>query len=100
MYIYMQNKITFEWDPIKNVENIYKHGVSFKMACLAFQDKQRIITEDLEHSLYEERWFCLGKVNKDILTVRFVIRNEKIRIYGAGYWRKGKRRYEQENYHN
>jgi uncharacterized DUF497 family protein len=96
----MQNNKIFEWDPIKNVENICKHGVSFEVACLAFLDRHRILTRDLEHSLYEERWFCLGKVGRDLLTVHFVFRGEKIRIYGAGYWRRGKRRYEQENYRN
>lgn len=29
--------------------------------------------------------------------MRFTYRNEVIRIIGAGYWRKGKRIYEQEN---
>jgi hypothetical protein len=31
------------------------------------------------------------------LTVRFVIRGDRIRIIGAGYWRKGKLFYEQAN---
>jgi hypothetical protein len=29
--------------------------------------------------------------------VRFTYRSDVIRIIGAGYWRKGKRIYEQEN---
>lgn len=32
-----------------------------------------------------------------IMTVRFTYRNNKIRIIGAGYWRKGKKLYEEEN---
>ncbi len=32
-----------------------------------------------------------------ILTVRFTYRGETIRILGAGYWRKGKRIYEEKN---
>ena len=32
-----------------------------------------------------------------ILTVRFTMRNENIRIIGAGYWREGRYRYEEEN---
>lgn len=31
------------------------------------------------------------------MTVRFTYREESIRIIGAGYWRKGKKIYEQEN---
>jgi hypothetical protein len=32
-----------------------------------------------------------------IMTVRFTWRNQKIRIFGAGYWRKGKAIYEKAN---
>jgi len=37
-----------------------------------------------------------GKVDDEIMTVRFTYRAEKIRIIGAGYWRKGKKIYESE----
>ena len=87
----------FEWDESKNRENITKHGVSFEEAQEAFRDERRLIVEDLDHSEYEERWFCFGKVDHNIMTVRFTYRDESIRIYGAGYWRKGKKAYEEEN---
>lgn len=32
-----------------------------------------------------------------ILTVRFIYRENNIRIIGAGYWRKGKKIYEEKN---
>jgi hypothetical protein len=32
-----------------------------------------------------------------IITVRFTYRYGKIRIFGAGYWRKGKKEYEKKN---
>ena len=32
-----------------------------------------------------------------VLTVRFTYRDEIIRIFGAGYWRKGKTIYDREN---
>ncbi len=32
-----------------------------------------------------------------IMTVRFTYRGRKIRIFGAAFWRKGKKRYEEEN---
>jgi hypothetical protein len=31
------------------------------------------------------------------VTVRFTLREGVIRIYGAGYWRKGKKIYEEAN---
>jgi len=87
----------FEWDEIKNLDNIDKHGVSFQDAQQAFQDDQRIIMEDGRHSEKEQRYFCIGKVYGEILTVRFTYRDGKIRIFGAAFWRKGKKRYEKEN---
>lgn len=90
-------KIMFEWDEEKNTENQKKHGISFEKAKKAFLDPLRVIVEDLDHSSKEQRWFCLGKVNEGILTVRFTYRLKQMRIFGAGYWRKGKKRYEEEN---
>lgn len=87
----------FEWDSAKSQINKEKHGVPFAMAQLAFLDHHRIILEDLEHSLEEKRYYCLGKVGEGILTVRFTYRKYKIRIIGAGYWRKGRKIYEREN---
>ncbi|HIP61091.1 MAG TPA: BrnT family toxin [Sulfurovum sp.] len=74
-----------------------KHHLSFEKAQCAFLDESRIIAEDLDHSQDEKRYFCFGKVDNEIITVRFVYRNNKIRIFGAGYWRKGKKTYEQDN---
>jgi hypothetical protein len=39
----------------------------------------------------------MGKVDGGIITVRFTFRNNTIRIFGAGYWRKGKKTYEEKN---
>ncbi|RIK53686.1 MAG: hypothetical protein DCC57_07945 [Chloroflexi bacterium] len=88
--------VSFEWDEQKNRENQAKHGISFEEAQQAFADPNRVIVEDLEHSRDEQRYFCLGKIGQEILTVRFTYRADTIRIFGAGYWRKGKRRYEEE----
>ncbi len=92
-------KITadFEWDENKDKTNQEKHGVSFALAQLAFLDHSRLILEDLEHSIDEKRYYCLGRVSGGILTVRFTYRSDTIRIFGAGYWRKGKKIYEKEN---
>ena len=87
----------FEWDNLKNQTNLQKHGVDFKEAEKAFMDLDRVIAPDLEHSEKEERFFCFGKVGGKILTVRFTYRHEKIRIFGAAYWRKGKELYEKTN---
>jgi uncharacterized DUF497 family protein len=70
--------------------------VSFEEGQYAFLDKNRIIATDIEHSSREHRYYCFGKTDKGILTVRFTYRDNKIRIIGAGYWRKGKQIYEKE----
>ncbi len=88
----------FEWHDSKNAENITKHGLSFYEAQEAFFDKNRLIIKDKVHSSSENRFFCIGKTsNSGIATVRFTKRNSHIRIIGAGYWRKGKKIYEQNN---
>lgn len=52
---------------------------------------------DLTHSDDEERYYRFGQVGEGIATVRFTYRDEVIRIFGAGYWRKSKHIYEIEN---
>jgi uncharacterized protein len=89
---------SFEWDENKNEANQERHGIPFEDAQLAFLDPKRIVALDTRHStLHEKRFYCIGKVKGGILTVRFTLRSGKIRIIGAGYWRKGKRLYEKEN---
>lgn len=90
-------KIRFEWDATKDSENQSKHAISFSLAQYAFADPDRVIAEDLIHSETEKRYFCFGLVEGGILTVRFTYRSSIIRIFGAGYWRKGKAIYERKN---
>ena len=88
---------SFEWDEAKNEANQRKHGVSFEDAQLAFLDGNRVVAQDLSHSTAtEKRFYCFGKVEGEVITVRFTFRGRKIRIIGAGYWRKGKKEYEKE----
>ena len=95
----MKKRSDFEWDSNKDALNQEKHGVSFALAQLAFLDHNRVILEDLEHSDSEgeKRFYCLGRVSGGIMTVRFAYRKNKIRIIGAGYWRKGKKIYDSQN---
>lgn len=63
---------------------------------MRFLDPARLIAKDIEHSLDEQRYYCFGRVGYGILTVRFTMRGHKVRIFGAGYWRKGKKLYERK----
>jgi uncharacterized DUF497 family protein len=87
----------FEGGPDKDITNQERHGVSFSLAQFAFADPRRVIAQDVSHSETENRYYCFGWVGGEILTVRFTHRDDVIRIFGAGYWRKGKRVYEREN---
>lgn len=76
---------SFIWDSEKELANIHKHGIDFATAAKAFKDDKRKIYIDSKHTKKEERFFCIGKVEGKILTVRFSYRGDRIRIFGAGY---------------
>ena len=85
---------SFAWDEDKNRENQEKHGVSFQAAQFAFADPHLLILRDERHSTpEEERFYGVGRIEGGIVTVRFTVRNNKIRIFGAGFWRKYRKRY-------
>ena len=77
---------------------IVRRSVEGRLTQLAFADPKRVIAIDHTHSDdREQRFFCFGKTERGVLTVRFTVRGENIRIFGAGLWREGKQVYEKEN---
>lgn len=88
---------SFEWNEEKNRRNLEIHGICFEDAQRAFLDSNALIFEDLTHSSNEARYFSYGEIDGVVVTVRFTYRGDKIRIFGAGYWRKGKKLYEEKN---
>lgn len=76
---------SFEWDRDKNLRNIEKHGITFKMAALAFFDPNAEAYEDEGHSHDEDRFIIIGfGENNKIMTVCHCYReDEKIRIISA-----------------
>jgi len=56
-----------------------------------------VIAEDVTHGREEERSYYIGRVGAGMMTVRFTYRGNVIRIYGAGYWRKGRKIHEEQN---
>ena len=91
------SKDSFDLDATKDVANQEKHGLSFAQAQYAFADPHRVIAKDLTHSGEEDRFYFFSQAGEGIATVRFTCRDKMIRIFGAGYWRRGKRIYEREN---
>lgn len=93
----MKEDVGYEWDDVKEADNVRKHKVDFTLATRAFLDPRRVIRPDLLHSGLEPRYYCIGKVKEGVLTVRFTQRTGRVRIIGAGYWRKGRKIYEKAN---
>jgi uncharacterized protein len=92
-------RLEFEWDSEKDLQNQQKHGVAFRDAQRAFGDPDRLIYEDVDHSTRTEtRYFCVGMVDEIVMAVRFTLRGRRVRIIGAGYWRKERRLYEERNW--
>lgn len=83
--------MTFEWDQEKNLINKKKHGISFETAAYVFYDEQYIEMFDFEHSIDEDRYIAIGKV-EDVLFVVFTERKENIRLISARLATEAERR--------
>jgi uncharacterized DUF497 family protein len=91
--------VEFDWSKEKEAQNVAKHGVDFLEAREPFSDLFRVILQDVPHSDPEVRMLCIGQTDRGrILTVRYTRRGDRIRIIGAGYWRKGRKIYEKRNF--
>ncbi len=73
-----------EWDSHKNAINIQKHGIDFETAAYVFTDVDRIEYYDSEHSLDEDRYYTIGRVN-NVLFVVYTERGSIIRLISARY---------------
>ncbi len=76
-----------EWDDDKNEKNIKKHGIYFEDAARIFLDENRIENYDELHSIEEDRYKVIGKVD-DVLFVIYTEREEKYRLISARYANK------------
>jgi len=85
-----------EFDSAKEAANLAKHGVDFPTALRVFEDPNRMIVPNQNHSEDEPSFYAIGHDGRGILTVRFTIRGDALRVIGAGYWRKQKSSYENQ----
>lgn len=80
-------KQAFEWDELKNQKNQRKHGISFEVATLVFDDPLRI--EQQERFVDgEERWQTIGMIHGVLVvlvvhTIRLEDDTEIIRLISA-----------------
>lgn len=54
--------VNYQWDERKNRQNRRKHGISFELAALAFEDEYCLIGFDQIDEAGEERWHAIGMV--------------------------------------
>jgi uncharacterized protein len=80
----LQNCTGFEWDQGNETKNWEKHDVSTGECEQIFFNKPLIVARDKKHSTFENRYFALGRTDKDrLLFIAFTVRQEKIRVISA-----------------
>ena len=57
----------WDWDPVKDRENLRKHGITFAEATLVFEDTSNLSLEDPYR--YEQRWRTIGTVGPTVIIV-------------------------------
>lgn len=90
--------IQFEWDEVKALSNIEKHGITFEEAATVFRDSFLITFFDEYHSDYEDRFISIGiSEHQRLLLVVHADRDNTIRIISArSATRKERETYEQQ----
>ena len=63
----------YEWDVRKNRESQRKHGISFELASLVFEDQDRLIRLDRADETGEQRWQAIGAVSVEPGTAMVVV---------------------------
>lgn len=63
----------FEWDKSKNQANKKKHGISFELACLIFEDPFILSIPDHRFDYSEERWRSLGLIKDMVIYVAHTV---------------------------
>ena len=74
----------FEWDQVKAVSNLARHGVSFEEAMTVFRDPLSVAGADPDHSNDEERFITFGlSTSGRRLAVASTEQGDTIRIISA-----------------
>lgn len=84
-----------EWDNLKAMSKLAKHGVTFEEACTALDDPGAVTAVDVEHSTEEAREVTYGHAPAGhLLVIVHARRGDHNRIISARHaGRRGRRRY-------
>ena len=84
--------MAFEWDPKKNISNVYKHGISFEEAKEIFNGPVFTIKDDRK-DYGESRFVSIGALGPAVvIVVVHADRRGQIRIVSARKANKSERR--------
>ena len=67
-----------EFDPVKNMSNLVKHGMNFEDARKLWRDPKVLIVK--AKGIVEPRWIAIARVEQKYWSAVFTYRDEKIRI--------------------
>jgi len=71
----------YGWDPLKNLQNLRKHGISFEEARDHLFEKENLIVPNVAYSKEDEvRHAVIGKYKGKFYVGIFTITNKDIRI--------------------
>jgi uncharacterized DUF497 family protein len=74
----------FQWDSVKAITNIRKHGISFEEAVTIFGDTLAMTIFDPKHSIDEFRFLTIGQSKlQRLLIVSHTERDGEIRLISA-----------------
>ena len=59
-------RMRYEWDEKKNRLSRHKHGVSFEVAALVFEDENCLVRLDRVDATGEQRWHAIGMVGQSV----------------------------------
>jgi hypothetical protein len=67
--------VRYEWEERKNRLNRTKHGISFEMAALVFEDEDCLVRPDRTGETGEQRWHAIGsaRIEPDAAVVLVVV---------------------------
>lgn len=70
----------FEFDPLKDEANRYKHGLRLAFGQRVFDDALRAVLPSFRKIDGEDRWKAVGIVDGKLYTVVYVWREEVVRL--------------------
>ena len=74
----------FEWDRVKEEQNIKKHKISFDEAVTVFYDPISATFHDPDHSIAEDRFITVGYSSQGrLFVVSHTEKGDEIRIISA-----------------